>query len=63
MTWAVAGRAGVDASIGLFSRVQLIISAGADLPFRGVAVTDGTQRVASPVAVAGYVALGVAFAW
>ncbi len=62
LTWSIAGRAGVDAAVQLGPLV-LLVSAGADIPFRGVAVTDGTQRLVAPVGIAGYLTLGAAFTW
>lgn len=63
MTWAAAGRAGLELAVRVSSLPELLLAGGADLPFRGVAVTDGTTRVAQPIGVAGWLALGVTFTW
>jgi len=62
LTWSIAGRAGLDAAVRL-GALALLVSAGVDIPIRGVAVTDGTERLVSPVGVAGYLTLGAAFTW
>lgn len=63
MAWVAAGRAGLELAVRPWSRLELLLSAGADLPFRGVAVTDGARRVAQPVGVAGWLMLGAVLTW
>lgn len=63
VTWAAAARAGLEAAVRISSLLELLVSGGADFPFRGVVVTDGMQRVTTAVGIAGWLALGVTFTW
>ncbi|MFT3838332.1 MAG: hypothetical protein QM723_15215 [Myxococcaceae bacterium] len=60
--FSVAGRAGLDFTFHV-GPALLMFSGGAELPFPGVDVTDGSRKLATPIDWAGYLTVGVGYSW